>query len=283
LARRRRTDPPLREPGGKRPLPRHPRGGLLEGLPGPGGLRSGHFGHAPRQVTLARGIDAAAETKVRAPANADDPDPGTRGADRDERSGRAEDPVDGRSVADRKAACRPVDPRTGPAKNNLQAVCRRSRIPSSAPCGRRGRGPEKDWTRVTGAAASPGIRTGRGSARSGLDPTPRRPRSQPGSSYRFFDAPEHADRRTRAHRPRRGGSRLDDHGVARQRHGPRVIERGPGRDLRTYMPGQNRLVYIAGHRTTYLAPFSPRHELLRLQACHPRVLRHAAASSMHGS
>jgi sortase A len=76
------------------------------------------------------------------------------------------------------------------------------------------------------------------------------------------------------------------------------------------MPGQNRLVYIAGHRTTYLAPFShiddirpgdyirlqmpyatfvyraythrivlandlsvlrsPRHELLELQACHPR-------------
>ena len=88
------------------------------------------------------------------------------------------------------------------------------------------------------------------------------------------------------------------------------LERGPGRDLRTYMPGQNRLVYIAGHRTTYLAPFShidqmragdpitlempyatfryravrhvivpaddlavlrsPRHELLALQACNPR-------------
>src|SRR5205807_1866052 len=88
-----------------------------------------------------------------------------------------------------------------------------------------------------------------------------------------------------------------------------TLKRGPGRDLRTYMPGQNRLVYIAGHRTTYLAPFShiddirkgdyvriempygtftyrtighgivpatdlamlrsPRHELLRLQACHP--------------
>jgi sortase A len=88
------------------------------------------------------------------------------------------------------------------------------------------------------------------------------------------------------------------------------LTRGPGRDLRTYMPGQNRLIYIAGHRTTYLAPFShiediktgdyirlevpygtftyrtigheivpatdlamlrsPRHELLRLQACHPR-------------
>jgi sortase A len=88
------------------------------------------------------------------------------------------------------------------------------------------------------------------------------------------------------------------------------LTKGPGRDLRTYMPGQNRLVYIAGHRTTFLAPFShidairpgdavrlqmpyatfvyrayghrvvpandvsvlrsPRHELLELQACHPR-------------
>jgi sortase A len=88
------------------------------------------------------------------------------------------------------------------------------------------------------------------------------------------------------------------------------LERGPGRDLRSYMPGQNRLVYIAGHRTTFLAPFShidairpgdsirlempygefvyrayrhiivpandlavlrsPRHELLALQACNPR-------------
>jgi sortase A len=88
------------------------------------------------------------------------------------------------------------------------------------------------------------------------------------------------------------------------------LKKGPGRDLRTYMPGQNRLVYIAGHRTTYLAPFShiddirngdyirlempyatfvyrathhtivpaddmavlrsPRHEVLILQACHPR-------------
>jgi sortase A len=89
-----------------------------------------------------------------------------------------------------------------------------------------------------------------------------------------------------------------------------TLKKGPGRDLRTFMPGQNRLVYIAGHRTTYLAPFShidslragdrvtievpygtfiysvtrhrivaatdlsvlrsPRHELLDLQACHPR-------------
>jgi sortase A len=89
-----------------------------------------------------------------------------------------------------------------------------------------------------------------------------------------------------------------------------TLKKGPGRDLRTFMPGESRLVYIAGHRTTYLAPVShidrlragdrvtievpyatfvysvthhrivkatdlsvlrsPRHELLELQACHPR-------------
>jgi sortase A len=88
------------------------------------------------------------------------------------------------------------------------------------------------------------------------------------------------------------------------------LKKGPGRDGRTFMPGENRLIYIAGHRTTYGAPFSdinalragdrvtlevpygtfvysvmrhrivkatdlsvlrsPRHELLELQACHPR-------------
>ena len=32
--------------------------------------------------------------------------------------------------------------------------------------------------------------------------------------------------------------------------------KGPGRDARTFMPGEGQLVYIAGHRTTYLAPFA---------------------------
>lgn len=89
-----------------------------------------------------------------------------------------------------------------------------------------------------------------------------------------------------------------------------TLKKGPGRDSRTFMPGENRLVYIAGHRTTYLAPFShidrlrrgdrvtievpygtfiyavtrhrivkstdlsvlrsPRYEVVELQACHPR-------------
>jgi sortase A len=88
------------------------------------------------------------------------------------------------------------------------------------------------------------------------------------------------------------------------------LKKGPGRYLGDAMPGQGQLVYVAGHRTTYLAPFShidalrrgdvvtiempyatfvyrvtghrvvvstdlavlksPGHEVLELQACHPR-------------
>jgi sortase A len=34
------------------------------------------------------------------------------------------------------------------------------------------------------------------------------------------------------------------------------LKKGPGLDARTHMPGEGQLAYIAGHRTTYLAPFS---------------------------
>ena len=34
------------------------------------------------------------------------------------------------------------------------------------------------------------------------------------------------------------------------------LTKGPGRDRRTYMPGEGQLVYLAGHRTTSLAPFA---------------------------
>ena len=34
------------------------------------------------------------------------------------------------------------------------------------------------------------------------------------------------------------------------------LRRGPGRHLESFMPGERKLVYIAGHRTTYAAPFS---------------------------
>jgi sortase A len=34
------------------------------------------------------------------------------------------------------------------------------------------------------------------------------------------------------------------------------LRKGPGRDLRTFMPGEHQLVYVAGHRTTFGAPFA---------------------------
>jgi sortase A len=35
-----------------------------------------------------------------------------------------------------------------------------------------------------------------------------------------------------------------------------TLQKGPGRYLGTFMPGEGQLVYVAGHRTTYSAPFS---------------------------
>lgn len=37
---------------------------------------------------------------------------------------------------------------------------------------------------------------------------------------------------------------------------PATLKKGPGRETSTSMPGQGGLVYVAGHRTTYLAPFA---------------------------
>jgi sortase A len=35
-----------------------------------------------------------------------------------------------------------------------------------------------------------------------------------------------------------------------------TLKRGPGRYLGSFMPGEGQLIYVAGHRTTYSAPFS---------------------------
>jgi sortase A len=48
------------------------------------------------------------------------------------------------------------------------------------------------------------------------------------------------------------------------------LHSGPGRDQRTGLPGQNRLVYIAGHRTTFGAPFA---DIDRLRPGDPIVLQ----------
>jgi sortase A len=39
------------------------------------------------------------------------------------------------------------------------------------------------------------------------------------------------------------------------------LRRGPGRHEETFMPGEGKLVYVAGHRTTYGAPFSDINQL----------------------
>jgi sortase A len=41
------------------------------------------------------------------------------------------------------------------------------------------------------------------------------------------------------------------------------LRRGPGRHEESFMPGEGELVYVAGHRTTYGAPFSAVDELER--------------------
>jgi sortase A len=47
------------------------------------------------------------------------------------------------------------------------------------------------------------------------------------------------------------------------------LHAGPGRDRRTGLPGQHRLIYIAGHRTTFGAPFA---NIDRLRPGDPIVL-----------
>jgi sortase A len=42
-----------------------------------------------------------------------------------------------------------------------------------------------------------------------------------------------------------------------------TLKKGPARHRRTYLPGEGKLVYIAGHRTTYSAPFSDIDDLRR--------------------
>jgi sortase A len=42
-----------------------------------------------------------------------------------------------------------------------------------------------------------------------------------------------------------------------------TLKKGPARHRRTFLPGEGKLIYIAGHRTTYSAPFSDIDELER--------------------
>ena len=50
--------------------------------------------------------------------------------------------------------------------------------------------------------------------------------------------------------------RLDLNMVMVEGTDPEPLKKGPGRHRDTYLPGEGELVYVAGHRTTYSAPFS---------------------------
>ena len=67
-------------------------------------------------------------------------------------------------------------------------------------------------------------------------------------------------RRRRAPRDPAGSTSTSSSSTGRT---PGSLRRGPGRHLDTWMPGAGELVYIAGHRTTYGAPFSQIDELRR--------------------
>jgi sortase A len=57
-----------------------------------------------------------------------------------------------------------------------------------------------------------------------------------------------------------------------------TLKTGPGRDPRTYMPGEGELVYVAGHRTTYGAPFA---HIDRLEPGDRVVLRMPYATAVY--
>lgn len=126
-----------------------------------------------------------------------------------------------------------------------------------------------------------------------------------------------ADARAYAHTLHRGDpvgkitiGRIGLHMIVVQGTDHETLKSGPGHYIDSGLPGEGRLIYIAGHRTTYLAPFAyinnirngdyiqltvpygtftyrafrhyvvshndvavlqnRGHEILRLQACHPR-------------
>jgi len=78
-----------------------------------------------------------------------------------------------------------------------------------------------------------------------------RPADLTSEARRYRDETENGDGIGRIEVPRLGLNMVLVYGTDRE-----TLKRGPGLDARTFFPGQNRLVYIAGHRTTYAAPFS---------------------------
>jgi sortase A len=82
-------------------------------------------------------------------------------------------------------------------------------------------------------------------------PTPKSHDDLSREARRFRLSSEDGDAIARLRVPRLGVSMVVINGTSAS-----DLRRGPGRHADTYMPGEGKLVYVAGHRTTYGAPFS---------------------------
>jgi sortase A len=89
-------------------------------------------------------------------------------------------------------------------------------------------------------------------------PPPRRHDDVSREARRYRLASEEGDAIARLRVPRIGVNAVVVNGT-----GSGDLRRGPGRHEDTFMPGEGELVYVAGHRTTYGAPFSKIDELER--------------------
>lgn len=73
----------------------------------------------------------------------------------------------------------------------------------------------------------------------------------PGAAVKWRRSAKRGDPIARLRVPRLGLTEIMVNGTD-----PETLKRGPGRYLGSAMPGEGELVYVAGHRTTYGAPFS---------------------------
>jgi sortase A len=86
----------------------------------------------------------------------------------------------------------------------------------------------------------------------GATPTPVDVRTTlPGSAVKWRRSLKEGDAVARLRIPRLGLNEVMVNGTDTN-----TLKRGPGRYLKSGMPGEGELVYVAGHRTTYGAPFS---------------------------
>jgi sortase A len=85
-----------------------------------------------------------------------------------------------------------------------------------------------------------------------------RPRALPQSAVKWERSSLRGDAIARLRIPRLGLNEVVVNGTDHN-----SLKRGPGRYLKSAMPGEGELVYIAGHRTTYGAPFARIDRLVR--------------------